>query len=89
MVCDWWECSRFDECMSQCLYSGANYPPCACCVHFDRCDLCSHYVECADLVTRYLPQLFRRMVRDIRLGENLQRTEQIINRNTLGGRKRK
>lgn len=88
MVCDWWECFRYEDCMIDNLYSGAKRPPCAFCVRFDACDFCSHYVECADLVTRYLPQLFRRMVRDIRLGEDTQRTEQIIRRNTLGGRKR-
>lgn len=89
MVCDFWECSNFAECSSRCVYSGAKYPPCACCVHFDLCDVCSHYVECANLVTRYLPQLFRRMVRDIRLGEDTDRITQIVHRETLGGRKRR
>lgn len=88
MVCDWWECSNFSDCSENCLYNGTKYPPCAMCVRFDSCAVCSHYIECADLITRYLPQLFRRMVRDIRLGEDTQRVEQIVRRKTLGGRKR-
>lgn len=89
MVCDWWKCSRFDDCKLNCVYTGSKRPPCACCVHFDACESCSDLPECVGLVIKYLPQLFRRMVRDIRLGENTQRTEQIIRRMTLGGRKRK
>lgn len=88
MVCDWWECARYEDCKLECVYSGAKRPPCARCVRFDMCDYCSNFVECADLITRYLPDMFRRMVRDIRLGEDTQRIEQIIRRKTLGGRKR-
>ncbi len=41
------------------------------------------------MVTKYLPQMFRRLVREIRLGEDTERTQQIIRRNTLNGRKRR
>ena len=88
MTCDWWECELFSDCKLRCIYSGANYPPCAMCVHLDLCDTCVNYVKCADLVTRYLPNMFRRLVREIRLGEDTTRTQQIIRRNTLGGKKR-
>lgn len=89
MVCDWWECTNFEDCKSRCFYSGAKYPPCACCIRFDMCSVCVNYVECADLVRQYLPNMFRRLVREIRLGENTDRTEQLIRRNTLNGRKRR
>lgn len=89
MVCDWWECSRFAECKSRAQINGRNYPPCACCVHFDKCDWCLNYIDCADYVRTYLPDMFRRLVRDIRLGEDTVKAQQLINRNTLGGRKRK
>lgn len=92
MVCDWWECDHFSECCSRAVFSGHKYPPCACCVHFDKCDFCSNFVDCADVVRTYLPDMFRRLVREIRLGEDsakLERFQQLINRDTLGGRKRK
>lgn len=89
MVCDWWECEHFGKCKDRCIYTGAKYPPCACCVSFDMCSVCPHYVECADLVRKYLPNMFRRLVREIRLGEDTQHTEQYIRRNTLHGRKRR
>lgn len=87
MVCDWWECANFEDCK---MINGGNrgYPPCACCVRFDSCSVCSHYVECADLVTQFLPDMFRRMVREIRLGEDTEHTQQVIRRKTCGGRKR-
>lgn len=88
MVCDFWECRLRSECEEHILFNGSNYPPCALCVHFDLCDVCSHYVECADLVCRYLPNMFRRLVKEIREGEDTQQIQQIINKNTLGGRKR-
>lgn len=87
MVCDYWACSRFEDCKARCTYSGSKYPPCAMCVHFDMCDVCSRYIECADLVTKYLPQMFRRLVLDIRHGEDTSRTEQHIRRNTRGGKR--
>ncbi len=87
MVCDWWECANFEDCKA---HNGGylNYPPCACCIRFDSCSVCSHYVECADLVTQFLPEMFRRMVREIRLGEDTEHTQQVIRRKTCGGRKR-
>lgn len=87
MTCDFWECSHFAECVEHTLYSGAKYPPCACCVHFDMCDFCTRYVECADLVTRYLPHMFRRLVHDLRYGLDLEKTQQFIRRNTRGGKR--
>lgn len=89
LVCDWWVCSCYNDCKAQCYYTGAKYPPCACCVRFDKCSVCANYVDCADIVTKYLPNMFRRLVREIRLGEDTQKTEQYIKRNTLGGRNRK
>ncbi len=89
MVCDWWECELYDDCNSRHFISGLDRPPCASCVNFDMCSVCSHYIECADLVRKYLPNMFRRLVREIRLGENTERTEQYIRKNTLHGRKRR
>ena len=88
IVCDWWSCAHFEDCKARCIFSGSKYPACYMCVHFDMCDVCTEYVNCADLVTRYLPNMFRRLVRDIRLGEDTERTNQFIRRNTLGGQKR-
>lgn len=87
MVCDWWDCEKHEECKQHLLFSGAKYPPCAVCVHFDKCDFCSHFSECSRLVTRYLPNMFRRLVREIRNGEETDSTEQYIKRNTCKGRK--
>ena len=87
MTCDFWECSHFVDCVEHTFYSGAKYPPCACCVHFDLCDVCTRYVECADLVTRYLPQMFRRLVHDLRYGLDTERTQQFIRQNTRGGKR--
>lgn len=87
MVCDFWACKHFEDCKVHCVYSGAKYPPCAMCVQFDLCDSCTRFVECAELVTRYLPQMFRRLVLDIRHGEDTQRAEQYIRRNTRGGKR--
>ena len=69
-------------------FKDMKYTPCASCLQFDACRSCANYVECADLVTRFLPNMFRRLVREIRLGEDTTRTQQAIRRNTLGGRKR-
>lgn len=91
-MCDWWECSHFKECSERSLVSGRKYPPCACCVHFDKCDYCQNYIDCADVVRTYLPDMFRRLVREIRTGEDSAKLDyynQLIRRNTLGGRKRK
>ncbi len=89
MVCDWWECRNREDCEKRQLYSGTKYPPCGVCIQFDLCASCSHFVECSGLVCKYLPNMFRRMVREIRLGEDTEKTQQYIKRNTLGGRKRK
>lgn len=85
MTCDWWECEHFPDCREH--FSDFKYPPCASCIYFDTCSVCSHYVECADLVSRFLPHMFRRLVREIRLGESTAKTEQEIRRNTLRGKK--
>lgn len=87
MVCNYWVCCHFDDCKVHCIYTGMNYPPCAMCVHYDKCDVCTKYIECADLVTKYLPDMFRRLVLDIRHGNETQRTEQYIRRNTRGGKR--
>ena len=87
MVCDWWDCENFEECKKHCLFNGTNYPPCASCVRFDSCDFCAHYVECSKLITQFLPNMFRRLVREIRLGEDTALTVQQIKRDTCGGRK--
>ena len=87
MVCDWWECSFRPQCMEHCLFNGAKYPPCASCVKFDYCDCCTRYTECAKLITQFLPNMFRRLVRDIRLGEDTTQTVRKIRSNTCGGRK--
>lgn len=87
MVCDWWECANRPECMQHCLFNGAKYPPCAMCINFDCCSVCANYIDCANLVCRYLPNMFRRLVREIRLGEDTQSTQKLINKHTLGGRK--
>lgn len=85
-VCNWWECSRFFECREQ--FCCAKYPPCACCVSFDQCDVCMRQNECLQLVLRYLPDLYRRMVHDIRLGVDTDYTAQQIRQRTLDGKKR-
>ena len=87
MVCDWWECSFRQMCMQHCLFDGAIYPPCASCVRFDLCDCCINYVDCAKLVTRYLPNMFRRLVREIRLGEDSASAVRKITKDTCCGRK--
>lgn len=89
MVCDWWECRNFEDCFKRSQLSGHKYPPCACCLKFDSCELCANYIDCADLVCKYLPNMFRRLVRDIRHGDDTAITERYIMMNTLGGRKRK
>lgn len=86
MVCDWWECSRVDECRR--LHADARFLPCAFCPRFDKCEVCAHRLECMDLMCQYTPNMVRRLVREIRTGEDTSRTEQYIRRNTLGGRKR-
>ena len=87
MTCDWWQCVNFDDCKRR--FGGSRgYPSCAACHQFDSCAVCARYVECADIVTRFLPEMFRRMVREIRLGEDTEHTQQVVRRNTCGGRKR-
>lgn len=87
MVCDWWKCANFEDCKAR--HIDFEYPPCACCPQFDMCSVCADYIQCADLVRKFLPNMFRRLVREIRLGDDTQHTEQYIRRNTLNGRKRK
>lgn len=88
MVCDYWECRLRSDCEDHLLFNGAKYTPCAFCVQFDSCSVCANYIDCAQLVTRYLPNMFRRLVKEIRQGEDTQQIQQIINKNTLSGRKR-
>lgn len=86
MTCDYWECARFSECKTH--FSELIYPPCCACVQFDECCSCANYLECCDLVRKYLPQMFRRMVREIRHGEPLEPVKQYIRRNTPKSGKR-
>lgn len=80
MVCDWWECKDRDECKKR--YNNRNYPPCATCMSFDKCEVCTNASECLGLIFRYLPNMFRRLVREIRLGEDTTKTVQAIRRAT-------
>lgn len=77
MVCDYWECELRSDCKER---HGGKFPPCACCMQFDKCSVCSRYIECCDLVRRYLPDMFRRLVKEIRNGEDSAKTLQKINR---------
>lgn len=86
MVCDWWECSKRSECEQR--YKNRNYPPCAVCVSFDKCDVCVNAAECTGLIFRYLPHMYRRLVREIRLGEDTTKTQQIIRQHTPKSGKR-
>ena len=88
MVCDWWDCKYYSDCKNLLIYNGCKFPPCASCVRFDLCESCKNYVDCAGLITRYLPNMFRRLVREIRLGEDTEKTQQKIRKRTLGGQKR-
>jgi len=87
MCCDDWECKNRETCLR--LFTSGDYtrPPCASCSSFDCCKVCLHYIECCDLVCRYLPNMFRRLVREIRHGENLEYVQQYIRRNTHGGKR--
>lgn len=86
MVCDWWECVNREECKR--LHPGSLFPPCAMCPRFDKCEVCANRSECMDLMSTYTPNMVRRLVREIRTGEDTLKTEQYINRHTLGGKKR-
>lgn len=86
MVCDWWECANRSECRR--IHADSLFLPCAMCPRFDKCDVCIHRPECMDLMCTYTPNMVRRLVREIRTGEDTSRTEQYIRRNTLGGKKR-
>lgn len=85
MCCDYWECKHRDECVQK--YGDYKYRPCAACSGFDTCVYCSHYIECCDLVVKWLPNMFRRLVHEIRHGENLEPVQQYIRRNTHGGKR--
>ena len=85
MTCDFWECEHFSECPQ--VGFVYKYPPCAACSSFDSCAVCVHYVECCDLVRKVLPNMFRRLVREIRHGEDLEGVQQYIRRNTHGGKR--
>lgn len=85
MTCDFWECEHRSECPQ--IGYIYKYPPCAACMSFDSCAVCVHYIECCDLVRKILPNMFRRLVREIRHGENLESVQQYIRRNTHGGKK--
>lgn len=84
MTCDVWECKYRDKCpLIGYIYK---HPPCAACTSFDMCRSCTHYIECCDLVVHYLPNMFRRLVREIRSGEDWEYLQQYIRRNTHGGK---
>ena len=85
MTCDYWECRYREDCPGISLVYPR--PPCASCSGFDACNTCVHYVECCDLVCKFLPNMFRRMVREIRHGEDLENVQQYIRRNTHGGKR--
>lgn len=88
MTCDYWECEKYNECKNRAYFENANYPPCAVCSKLDVCASCTNYLECCDLVRRYLPNMFRRLVREIRKGEDLAEIQRYIRKNTLNGSKR-
>ena len=85
LTCDYWECKHRDTCP----LVGRVYPhpPCAMCTSFDGCGVCAHYIECCDLVCKFLPNMFRRLVREIRHGENLENVQQYIRMNTHGSKR--
>lgn len=84
MVCDLWVCKHHERCREQ--YPEQKYPPCAMCPGFDKCSHCSKYIDCCDDVVHYLPDMFRRLVREIHNGEDTAKTEQAIRRRTKGKR---
>lgn len=85
VTCDYWECRYRENCPAKSpVYPR---PPCAGCPKFDGCEVCAHYIECCDLVVKWLPNMFRRLVREIRHGENLETVQQYIRRNTHGGKR--
>lgn len=61
-------------------YKGYKYTPCASCQGFDKCSHCINYIDCCDYVVKYLPDMFRRLVKEIRTGEDTVKTEQSIKR---------
>ena len=86
MTCDFWECQHREHC--KLMYAtGFGFPPCGSCRSFDVCEVCKNYIECADLVRTYMPQMFRRIVREIRTGEDLSKVQAYVCKNTLGGKK--
>lgn len=84
-MCDYWECKHRDECIEK--YGDYKYRPCHVCGGFDSCTYCAHYIECCDLMVKLLPNMFRRLIREIRGGERLELVEQEIRRRTHGGKR--
>ena len=80
MVCDYWQCKYKEKCKKR--YSDQKYTPCAMCSGFDKCSHCVNYIDCCDLVVQYLPDMFRRLVKEIRTGEDTVKTQQAICRAT-------
>lgn len=80
MVCDFWYCRYKEDCKKR--YAEQKYTPCASCTGFDKCSHCAKYLECCGLVVRFLPDMFRRLVHEIRIGEDTAKTEQAIKRST-------
>ena len=82
MVCDFWECQHGQECRQR--FTARPFPPCPMCPSFDKCSVCSKYIECCDLIRKYAPNFLRRLVREIRHGEDIESTEQVLRRKTKG-----
>lgn len=80
IVCDWWVCKHKQTCKERLSFMKTT--PCAFCHSFDSCDVCEKFVECAAKVTQRTPDMFRRLVREINLSEDRDRTEQEIRRRT-------
>lgn len=79
-MCDYWQCKYKEQCKLR--HSDRKYTPCASCTGFDKCSHCANYISCCDLVVRYLPDMFRRLVKEIRTGEDTVKAQQSILRAT-------
>lgn len=80
MVCDYWQCKEKQRCKIR--HAELKYTPCAFCTGFDKCSHCINYLDCCALVVRFLPDMFRRLVKEIRTGEDSVKTQQAILRAT-------